>query len=168
MKSLIRKILKEETNNKFIDKIIRYVKLPYFKNMEGLGLSENEIVLVLRKIFNQPVTIEGRYVYDEQGNDIYIENSYGNWQKKEYNAQGNEIYYKDSDGYWEKREYNPNGKETYYEDSDGNWYKHEYDEQGNLIYREHSGGNWEKYEYDEQGNRTYQENSNGYIKDNRR
>ena len=32
---------------------------------------------------------------------------------------GNEIYYENSDGYWKKREYDDKGNRIYYENSDG-------------------------------------------------
>jgi len=53
---------------------------------------------------------------------------------------GKEIYYENSHGYWIKREYHSNGKEIYYENSDGYWSKGEYDSDGNLIYYENSNG----------------------------
>ena len=146
MKNLIRKILKEETTNRFIDKVVNYVKAPYFINMEGLGLSKKEYELVLSKIFNQPVSIIGNSVYDEYTN---------------------KVYYESSSGFWEKREFDKNGKLVYFEDSKGNWAKYEYDDQGNEIYYENSNGNWYKREYDDQGNRIYFEDSDGEIYDNR-
>jgi len=132
---------------KYIDYIVSDIEAPYFKNMrDHYGLSEKEYELVLSKLYNQPVTIKGDYIYDSQGNNIYYETSNGYWEKREYDEQGNIIYY---------------------EDSNGTWYKKEYDNQGNRIYGENSSGDWYKYEYDNQGNRIYFENSNGYIIDNR-
>jgi len=142
MKDLIRKILKEETTNRFIDKVANYVKPPYFKNMESLGVSEDEIEIVFSKIFNQPVTIRDNDVYDANGNIIYHENIKGRnyWKKFEYDDQGNEIYSEDSDGFWYKTEYNTNSNIIYYERSDGFWKKYEYDANGNKIYYEDSNG----------------------------
>ena len=40
-----------------------------------------------------PFTVE-----DSQGNRVYYENSYGDWEKQEYDSQGNEIYFEDSYG----------------------------------------------------------------------
>lgn len=37
--------------------------------------------------------------YDERGNEIYFENSDGDWSKREYDKKGDEIYYEDSNGY---------------------------------------------------------------------
>ena len=56
---------------------------------------------------------------DSRGNEIYYENSDGDWYKKEYDSRGNETYYEDSFGYWSKREYDSRGNETYYENSNG-------------------------------------------------
>jgi len=119
MKNLIKKILKEETTNRFIEKVANYLKPPYFINMEGLGLSEDEYPLVFSRIFNQPVTIEGRSVYNQYGNRIYYEESNGFWSKREYDTNDNLIYDEDSDGFWTKHEYDTNGNRIYSEDSDG-------------------------------------------------
>jgi len=82
-------------------------------------------------------------------------------------SNGNQIYFEDSDGDWAKYEYDSNGNETYYETLDRYWYKREYDSNGNQIYFEDSDGDWAKREYDSNGNRIYYENSNGDITDNR-
>lgn len=120
MKNLIRKILKEETNNKFIDKVVNYLEPPYFKNMKSLGVTDNEYPLVLSKIFNQPVTITGKDVYNEEGNVIYWELEDDYWDKWDYDHNGNEIYYENSNGDWIKWEYDDKGNEIYVEDSNGN------------------------------------------------
>ncbi len=85
---------------KYIDYIVNDIQAPYFTNMkDNYGLKQYEYKLVLSKVYNQPVTIEDDYVYDEQCNRIYYENSDGGWSKKEYDDQGNKIYYEDSNGY---------------------------------------------------------------------
>ena len=105
---------------RYIEYIVNDIQPPYFKNMrEMYGLSEKEYELVLSKVFNQPVTIEGNRFYDNNGNVIYHENS---------------------NGFWDRYEYNDQGKRTYYEDSDGFWYKKEYDDQRNLVYYGDSTG----------------------------
>ena len=124
-----------------------YLEKPYFKDMkDNYGLSPDEYESILSIVFKQPVSIKGEHVY---------------------NDQGNEIYYEDSDGFWWKKEYDTNGNNIYYKNSTGGWYKKEYDTNGNNIYRESSDGFWWKKEYDEQGNEIYYENSTGYIIDNR-
>ena len=117
MKTLIKKILKEQSeSNK--EKFIRYVasklKPPYFKNINDLGVEKNEIEPILSLIFNQPVRIKQKTIYDELDNEIYDEDSDGSWEKKEYDERGNLI-------------------STYYKYSDGSWEKYEYDKMDNLI-----------------------------------
>ncbi len=91
---------------KYIDFIVSDIQAPYFTNMkDNYGLKQYEYKLVLSKVYNQPVTIEDDYVYDEQGNRIYYENSDGGWSKKEYDDQGNKIYYEDNNGYIEDNRY---------------------------------------------------------------
>ncbi len=167
MKNLIRKILKEETPNKFIDNVLKWVKEPYFKNMEGLALTDNEYKLILSKIFDQPVTVKDDDVYNTNGNKIYYEDSYGYWIKYGYDANGNEIYFENSNGDWYKGENDDQGNLIYFEDNNGYWYKKEYDTNGNVIYYENSNGYWRKHEFDEQGNEIYFEDSHGNIIDKR-
>ena len=94
---------------------------PLFKNLNLYGfydqLSEDELNYVFSGIFGEPVTIRGNSIYNQNGNQIYYENSDGYWVKREYN--GNEIYNEDSNGNWSKFEYDDNGKQIYYEDSYG-------------------------------------------------
>ena len=79
-------------------------------------------------------------IKDENGSEIYFEDSDGYWFKKEFDSKGNDIYYENSTGYWSKYEYDTQGNEIYLEDSDGVWYKREFDAQGNQIYYENSKG----------------------------
>ena len=134
---------------KYINYIVNDIKSPYFINMkDNYGLKRNEYELVLSKVYNQPVTIKGRSVYDVQGNIIYRETSNGFWEKSEYDTNGNKIYVERSDGYWEKSEYDTNGNKIYFEDSNGFWVKREYDTNGNEIYYENSYGNIEDNRYE--------------------
>jgi len=59
------------------------------------------------------------YLYDDNGNLIYSENSNGYWSKYEYDANGNVIYSEWSDGFWFKQEFDTNGNRIYYENSNG-------------------------------------------------
>ena len=131
-------------NNKYeryIEYIVNGIEAPYFKNMEDqYGLSHDEYKLILTILYNQPVTIEGKHVYDANGNLIYWEYSNGFWHKREYDTNGNKIYYEDSGGDWVKYEYDTNGNKIYFETSDGFWYKKEFDTNGNQIYYEDSDG----------------------------
>ncbi len=79
--------------------------------------------------------------YDDNGNKIYFENSYGHWVKYKYNQTGRQIYYENNRGYWEKWEFDNNGNKIYYENAKGYWEKREYDADGNKTYYEDSDGN---------------------------
>ena len=84
---------------KYINYIVNDIETPYFINMkDNYGLKYNEYELVLSKIFNQSVTIEGRSVYNTNGKVIYNEDISGRWAKSEYDTNGKEIYYEDSYG----------------------------------------------------------------------
>ena len=151
MKKLIKKILREDQRERYLNKIIQVMKndFPLIKNLKDYGfydqLLEDELIYVLSEILEKPVSIHGNGIYND----------------------GNEIYYEDSTGYWYKKEYDANGKLIYKEFSDGYWKKWEHDENGNIIYYEKSNGYWWKKEYDENGNMLYYENSRGGIRDNR-
>ena len=124
MKKIIKKILKEDRRQIFLDKIIKVMKndFPLFRNLKDYGFYEqllsDELNYVLSGIFGKPVEY-----YDKLG--------HGN--KVIYNENGNEIYSELPNGYWSKREYDERGKEIYYERFDGFWEKYEYDENGNMI-----------------------------------
>jgi hypothetical protein len=130
MKKIIRKILKEDRRQEYLNKIIKYMKndFPLFKNMRDYGffdqLLTREITYILSGIFGEPVRL-----------------SIGLKHYKIYDSNNNIIYHENSDGYWEKREFDKNGKLIYSENSNGYWYKREYDERGKLIYSEDSNGN---------------------------
>ena len=105
---------------RYIEYIANDLEIPYFKNMsDSYGLRPDEYEMVLSKVFNQPVSIEGNDVYDIKSNIIYYEASNGYWVKKEYDTNGNLTYFEDSDGDWIKKEYDANGEQIYYEYSDG-------------------------------------------------
>ena len=173
MKKLIKKILKEDRRQIFLDKIIKVMKndFPLIKNLKVYGfyeqLSEDELNYVLSAVFGLPVRYRYGGIIDKNNNEIYSENSDGFWWKREYDENGNIIYREKSDGYWEKRERDDAGNLIYSVDSDGRWYKYEYDERGNNIYYERSDGYWRKWEYDERGYNIYYEDSRGEIIDNR-
>jgi hypothetical protein len=84
---------------KYIDYIAKDLEAPYFKNMrDSYGLKQDEMKLVLSKVYNQPVTIKGNRVFDSNGNEIYYENSTGYWFKREYDDNDNLLYWEDSYG----------------------------------------------------------------------
>jgi len=152
MKKIIRKILKEDIREEFLNKIIKLMKndFPLFKNLREYGLynqlSEDDLKYIFSGIFGEPITIMGRTLMDKNRKVLY---------------------YEDYDGVWEKREHDEYGRRTYKESSNGEWKKYEYDENGNLIYYEKFNGYWYKKEYDERNNEIYYENSRGEIRDNR-
>jgi len=135
---------------RYINYIVSDIELPYIKYLNMYGLSDNEMVMILSKVFNESVSIEGAKVYNTDGNRIYCEDSDGFWYKKEWDANGNLIYCEDSDGYWEKYVYDINGNLIYSENSYGYWTKREYDSNGNLIYQEDSTGNIVNKRYERQ------------------
>jgi hypothetical protein len=55
--------------------------------------SMKETIAQFLNIKDFPFTIK-----NENGNEIYYENSNGAWIKKEFDLNGNRIYYEDSDG----------------------------------------------------------------------
>ena len=58
-------------------------------------------------------------LFDQNGNEIYYENSNGYWEKYEYDSNRSLIYHENSKGYWTKREYDSNGNQIYSETSEG-------------------------------------------------
>ena len=115
---------------KYIEYIANDIQVPYLKSLEPYGLKQEEMNLVLGIVFNQPVTIKGRIVYEQNGNNI--------------------IHYEDITGFWEIHVYNTDGKVIYHEDSYGNWYKKEFDQNGKIIYIETSTGYIEDNRYEKQ------------------
>jgi hypothetical protein len=83
---------------KYIDYIVNDIELPYLKSLDQYGLKQDEVVMVLSKLYDQQVTIKGNRVYNTNGNTIYVENSYGYWVKQEYDINNNLIYYETSYG----------------------------------------------------------------------
>ena len=98
-------------------------------------MKDNQTIAQFLNIKDFPLEIK-----DNNGNQIYLEDSDGYWDKCEHNAKGNQIYYEDSNGYWAKREYDDQGNEIRYETSHGYWCKYERDDKGGLIYCENSKG----------------------------
>ena len=130
----------------YLDKIIEFMKndFPIIKNLKDYGfydqLSGDELNYVLSGIFEQPVKKYINNIINENGNQIYFENSDGKWWKKEYDDNGNTIYFENSNGEWEKSKYDEYGYIIYKETSNGLWRKWEYNDNGNIIYYEDSHG----------------------------
>ena len=121
MKKIIRKILREDREQMFLDKIVQVMKndFPLFKNMKDYGfyeqLSKKELNYVFSEIFGKSVKKYRMGIQDENGVVLY----------KEF-----------SDGYWDKWEYDENNNLIYYEGSDGDWVNIERDENGDILYKE--------------------------------
>jgi hypothetical protein len=60
-------------------------------------------------------------IKDKNGNQIYFEDSYRYWRKRELDSNGNEIYFEDS--YGEIRDNRPKGCEGKMVEIDGKKYK---------------------------------------------
>jgi hypothetical protein len=148
MKRLIRKILREEIDKsdkhyRILDIISDHVHLPYFKSMEGLTIYDKyDQLYIMKKILGDDIYIrEGvDRIYDEYGNQIYIEDSDGRWGKWEYNENSDNIYWENYLGKWEKNEYDDKGNRIYYEEDTGYWFKYEYYDNGKIKYYETSDG----------------------------
>ena len=84
---------------KYIEYIAKDIEPPYFKSLEQYGLKQDEMDLVLSKVFNQPVKFVVNRVYDKDNNELYYERRDGYWIKNIFDDEGNEINFYDSDGY---------------------------------------------------------------------
>tara|TARA_Y100000385_G_scaffold263841_1_gene296693 strand:+ start:313 stop:684 length:372 start_codon:yes stop_codon:yes gene_type:complete len=103
----------------YIEYIARDIQVPYLKSLNMYEIKQDDYHLVLSKVFNQPVDYGHGVCIDKRLNNIYNENSDGDWIKREYDNNGNETYYENSSGYCQKREYDSNGKIIYNEDNNG-------------------------------------------------
>ena len=118
----------------YIQFIANDIEAPYHKNMETYGIKQDDYHLVLSELYGSPVSVKfGSIIYDTNGNEIYHEDSDGNWYKQEYDSNNKIIYSEYSDGYWYRREYDTNGNIIYWENSNGFWNKWEYDGEGCLT-----------------------------------
>ena len=176
MKNLIRKILREDIIEYYDDdysvtRIASWLEPPYFKNMEGLGLTNEEVKKVLSEVFGEKIdfneymrekdvfkwsTCSNKPVYEEKINS-------GEWKKYEYDKNCNKIYEERSDGYRENLEY-VEGHLISYLDSNGYWEDYERNKDGEILYWKNSNGDWEKYKYNKDGNTIYEEDNNGTVR----
>jgi hypothetical protein len=135
----------EDKKEQFINKLLSILDTPYFKSLNSMGIDDIDTQkLILSRLFNDDVII--KYydyeinIYNSNGNEIYSEDSEGEWVKYEYDSKGRIVYHESSSGFWMKKEFNSKGNEIYYENSNGVWFKTEYDSDGNRIYLEDSNG----------------------------
>lgn len=99
MKKIIRKILKEDREQMFLDKIVQLMKndFPFFKNLKEYGLygnlSKDEIIYILKGIlgaglvnnFEIEFSFRKYIVYNINNDEIYVEFSDGDWYIPIYN-----------------------------------------------------------------------------------
>jgi len=146
MVDLIKKILKEDSDNRFFKLISNRMKSneispPFFKKFKNMGLSDQEIESIMEYFFDGDIRIEGKNVFNGNNDLIYYESwDSTKWELILYNKFNKMTYREDHRGRKEMREYDENGKETYRKDSSGYWQKREYNKNGVLIYFEKSDG----------------------------
>jgi len=175
---IVNKVIKENKEEEFINKVNKFIVLPYFYNLKATGVPEHLWEEILSKKFDQKVTFSEEKteeydpdgvvmhgwhmsVKDSNGNEIYVEYRHGEWSKYKYDSKGNEIYHEDSKGTQVKKEYHSNGKlknQEWYTGK-GRYEKQGWDSNGNRTYYDNSNGSWEKKEYDSRGNVIYHEDS---------
>lgn len=93
IKKSIKKILKENFDNKLYQKIAYMVKPPYVVDMYKMGLTNKEILKVLEVIFGMELKIYGI----DNGGDVYVHPKRGGQSiyYEEYNGIGWEIVERD-------------------------------------------------------------------------
>ena len=93
MKNIIKKILKEDRRQMYLDKIVQVMNndFPFFKNLKEYGLydqlSRDEIIYILKGVLGT------RFVHN-------FELGYGLRKYIVYNINNDEIYVEFSDGDW--------------------------------------------------------------------
>ena len=84
---------------RYIEFIVEDIKPPYFKNIvEQYGLSGDIALDVIHKLYDEPVKIDHRNIYNSKGKRIYYESSNGSWSREIYNNNNNVITMEQGDG----------------------------------------------------------------------
>ena len=84
---------------RYIEFIVKDIKPPYFKNIvEQYGLSEENALDVIHKLYDEPVKIDHRNIYNSKGKRIYYESSNGTRSREIYNNNNNVITMEQGDG----------------------------------------------------------------------
>ena len=105
---------------RYINYIVNDLEIPYFFNMVNqYGLRPDEYELVLSKVIDEPISVEGNNIRNKQGKVIYQEDDNADWSRSEYDDDGNEIYWTNSKGRWFISRYDEHGNQVSYEDNDG-------------------------------------------------
>lgn len=172
MKNLIQKILRESTEEKFINLIIDklksgQIKPPYFKTLKNYGLDDDEIEYVLGLFIGGEANLTALFILNDDDDVLYKEDPYGNWYKSEYDERGNKTHFEDSEGNWFRKEYDKNNKEIYFEDR-SYWVKRKFNVNGKMLFYQDSEGYWEKNEYNKKGELIYKELSDAGVVVDRR
>jgi hypothetical protein len=124
MKKLIKQILKETINTKVTNLVLDRlksgrIKPPYIKNLEDLGLSEEEIKITLEEFTGGEYINFGHYgIIKKNNRNIYDEDSQF-WHIFQYDENDNLVYTENSNDYWVKYRYNKDGWVIYKEDTYG-------------------------------------------------
>lgn len=147
MKLLIKKILKENIDDKIFDFVLTniergIIKPPYVKTLsEDFDLPNDQIKTILKKIIGGKVTMYKNgdiLIIDRRENRLYEEHKDGWWTKQLFDERDNLIYSETHDG-WAKWEYDGSRNLTYYENDEGTWAKYEYEKwSSKIIYQETS------------------------------
>ena len=101
-----------------IDKIIDVLEEPYFKSLDNIGIDDKELIQdIFNTLYNNQVNIQyDKYlIIISDGLKEYYEYYDGFWLKREHNQ--NNLYIENSYGYWEKKVYDENGSIVYYQNS---------------------------------------------------
>jgi len=93
--------------------ILKYKELKpdigYYDLVKIFGLPLKELLKLLN-INDYNIRNKTIRFYDDNGNEIYYEHSYGVWEKYKFDANGYIIYFENSYGNWKKYKYDVNGK----------------------------------------------------------
>jgi hypothetical protein len=144
MKNIIKKILKEQVNDKVITKVLSQmekgvIKPPYFKYLDLIGLTEDEIKYILEKFIGGEMTETNPVnIVNDSGDEMYLEFNDGSWAIRQYDENGRLTYMKDSSNYWYKKGYDKNGNMISFDNSEGFYMRREYDDQNNILNQKES------------------------------
>ena len=143
MKHIIKQILKEQLSDKVMTKVLSrlekgLIKAPYYDNLDKIGLTQDEIKVVLEKFIGGKLTYgNGRLVIVQSENVEYKEYYDKSWVIRKFDGQFT-TFMEDSSGYLFEKEFDENGNMIGFKNSRGQWSKKEYDENNKLIYIEDS------------------------------
>lgn len=97
---------------------------------------------------------------DEFDNEVYYENSAGNWIKRKY-IYSTLLYEERSNGYWRIVKYDDDDMKISDVDSDGKFEYYDYDEFNNIIFYRDNTGFWERKAFNSSDFIILKQDSNG-------